>query len=185
MPPKQLTVTPALTLVQPELHYSEQLFQLIDTSRPLLEPWMGWVKQIRTPKEVHHFLFDAIRFNEGQQRCTFLVRSGQELAGLVSLVKIEWGHHRAELGYWFGAGFQGRGLATQSCRRLLDFAFGELCLNRVAIRTSAENKRSVALAKRLGFSVEGRLREALLRKGKYQHLVVLGMLNREWKHEKF
>lgn len=185
MLPEHLPVNPKLELVRPELHHAEALFQLIDSSRTALEPWMDWVKQIHTPKEVHRFLFDAIRFNEGQQRCTFLVRSEQQLAGLVSLVRVEWKHHNAELGYWLGTGFRDQGLATKSCSRLLDYAFKELCLNRITIRVPANNDRSAALAKRLGFSAEGQLREALLQQGQYQHLNLFGLLKSEWEKDKF
>jgi ribosomal-protein-serine acetyltransferase len=185
MLPDLLRVNPTLALVRPELSHAKALFRVIDNSRTALEPWMDWVKQIHTPTDVHRFLFDAIRFNEGQQRCTFLVRTDQQLAGLVSLVRIEWKHHRAELGYWMGVGFQGRGLATKSCSRLLDYAFGELCLNRIALRTPADNIRSFALAQRLGFTSEGQLREALLKGGTYQDLELFGLLRKEWEHKKF
>ncbi|MEQ8707199.1 MAG: GNAT family protein [Phaeodactylibacter sp.] len=185
MLPELLPVNPQLELVRPELSHATPLFHLIDQSRAALEPWMGWVKQIHTPKEVHRFLFDAIRFNEGQQRCTFLVRSDQQLAGLVSLVRIEWAHHRAELGYWLGSSFQGKGIATHSCARLLAYAFEELCLNRIALRTAENNKRSLELARRLNFTSEGHLREALHKEGAYQHLQLFSLLRNEWKKDFF
>jgi ribosomal-protein-serine acetyltransferase len=184
MLPETLHVRPQLDLLRPELPYARPLYRLIDRSRAELEPWMEWVKQIHTEKDVHRFLFDAIRFNEGQQRCTFLVRADQQIAGRVSLVRIEWDHHRAELGYWLGSSFQGRGLATQSCRRLLSYAFEELCLNRIALRSTQDNQRSIALAHRLGFTAEGQLREALLKEEAYQHLQLFSLLRREWKTKK-
>lgn len=184
MLPRTLPISDNLELIHPELDHAKPLFRVIEQSRSALEPWMAWVKQIHTPEDVHRFLFDAIRFNEGQQRCTFLVRADQELAGLVSLVRIEWEHHRAELGYWLGSSFQGRGLATQSCRRLLSYAFRELCLNRIALRSTQDNQRSIALANRLGFTAEGQLREALLKEEAYQHLQLFSLLRREWETKK-
>lgn len=185
MLPKTLPGGPQLDLLRPELPHSGALYQLIDRNRAELEPWMAWVKQIHTEKDVHRFLFDAIRFNEGQQRCTFLVRAEGQIAGLVSLVRIEWEHHRAELGYWLGSSFQGRGLATKSCHCLLNYAFEELCLNRISLRSTQDNQRSIALANRLGFTAEGRLREALLKEEAYQHLQLFSILRREWKMKNF
>jgi ribosomal-protein-serine acetyltransferase len=181
MLPEVLPIRPQLDLLRPELNHAPALFLLIDQSRAELEPWMDWVKQIHTEHDVHRFLFDAIRFNEGRQRCTFLVRADAQLAGLVSLVRVDWGHHRAELGYWLGKEHQGRGLATLACNRLISFAFEELCLNRIAIRSPKDNKPSVSLAKRLGFTLEGQLREALLKEQVYQHLQLFSLLRREWK----
>lgn len=185
MLPETLPINTELELVRPELHHAAAFFQLIDQSRTILEPWMDWVKQIHTADDAHRFLFDVIRFNEGRQRCTFLVRADQQLAGLVSLVRIEWDHHRAELGYWMGAGFQGKGLATLSCRQLLDYAFEELCLNRIGLRSTADNEPSIALAKRLHFTPEGQLREALRKGGAYHHLQLFSLLRGEWKKENF
>ena len=64
------------------------------------------------------------------------------------------------LGYWLGEEFQGRGLVTAACRRLVAHSFDVLRLHRVEIRCAVENHRSRAIPERLGFRLEGRFREA-------------------------
>jgi RimJ/RimL family protein N-acetyltransferase len=47
---------------------------------------------------------------------------------------------------------------TEAVRLLTDFAFDHLAANRVMIRCDARNTRSAAVAQRLGFILEGRMR---------------------------
>ena len=40
----------------------------------------------------------------------------------------------AELGYWLGAGYWGRGFMTEAARAVIDYAFGELAARRLCSR---------------------------------------------------
>lgn len=67
--------------------------------------------------------------------------------------RIDPARYSAELGYWIEGGHEGRGLVTRCCEILI----AELAsrgVQRAVIRTAAENARSIAVAKRLGFAVE-------------------------------
>jgi ribosomal-protein-serine acetyltransferase len=67
--------------------------------------------------------------------------------------RIDPARYSAELGYWIEAGHEGRGLVTRSCEVLI----AELVsrgVQRAVIRTAAENERSLAVARRLGFAVD-------------------------------
>ena len=59
------------------------------------------------------------------------------------------------MGYWLGEEHQGKGLMTAACRALVDYAFGELGLNRVVISCATENKKRCAIPERLSFRREG------------------------------
>ena len=69
---------------------------------------------------------------------------------------------------------------TRAVRCMLDVAFGAAGLHRVVIRCAVENVRSRRVAERLGFRVEGLLREAQWVGGRFldQHLYAL--LRREF-----
>ena len=53
-------------------------------------------------------------------------------------------------------------------------------MNRVEIHCAAENTRSCAIPKRLGFTQEGILRDAQWLYDRYVDMVVYGLLAREW-----
>ncbi|MBT4504625.1 MAG: GNAT family N-acetyltransferase [Gemmatimonadetes bacterium] len=59
-----------------------------------------------------------------------------------------------ELSFAFGKEFWGRGYATEASRKVIEYAFTELKIPRLVGGAAAENARSVALQRRLGFRVE-------------------------------
>lgn len=85
--------------------------------------------------------------------------NGHSLVGALNLT-IDAPYGSSELGFWVDAAAEGRGLMTRSVTAVLGHAFGELGLHRVEMRTLTTNDRSRRLAERLGFSLEGVLREA-------------------------
>jgi RimJ/RimL family protein N-acetyltransferase len=71
-------------------------------------------------------------------------------------------------------------LVTRAVTAVLDQAFGPLGLHRVALHTDAGNERSRMLARRLGFTEEGVLREAVVFPNERRDEVVYGLLARDW-----
>jgi L-phenylalanine/L-methionine N-acetyltransferase len=64
-----------------------------------------------------------------------------------------------------GANHQGRGIGTQLLQALLDLADNWLLLRRVALTVMVTNEGAKRLYERLGFEVEGRLRQSVLAEG--------------------
>jgi RimJ/RimL family protein N-acetyltransferase len=62
----------------------------------------------------------------------------------------------------------------------LRYAFEELNLHRVTLNLFEYNTRALRTYSGLGFSVEGRAREAILREGRRWDLIFMGLLRREW-----
>lgn len=89
----------------------------------------------------------------------------------------------AELGYWLGQDYWRQGYATEGVSRLIDYAFFNLRLRRLKIPAFATNPASNGLAKSLGFTCEGRLRQAVKCKatGKIHDENVWSLLRKEWR----
>jgi RimJ/RimL family protein N-acetyltransferase len=62
------------------------------------------------------------------------------------------------LAYWVRQSEQGHGSITEGLRLLTDYAFDSLGAQRVELGIDAQNARSIAVAQRNGFVLEGRLR---------------------------
>lgn len=58
-------------------------------------------------------------------------------------------------GWWLGDPFEGHGYMTEALRLLLEHAFTTLRLHRVEANIRPENGRSIRLATRVGFRLEG------------------------------
>ncbi|WP_211265434.1 GNAT family N-acetyltransferase [Actinacidiphila oryziradicis] len=111
---------------------------------------------------------------------TVKAEDGWRLAGWVNLL-INGPARSAEVGYWLGVGFEGRGLVARAVTAVLDHAFGPLGLHRVELRTTTDNKRSRSVAQRLGFTQEGVLREAAAFTDERRDVVIYGLLASEWR----
>ncbi|GCE10669.1 GNAT family N-acetyltransferase [Tengunoibacter tsumagoiensis] len=156
------------------------LFQLIDENRLYLRKWLPWVDATQTIEDQRAFLRSV------QQ--TYLENKGfgcsvwyqGQVAGTIAYHTIDWAPRKVEIGYWLGEQFQGHGLMTKACRTLINYAFNEYHLNKVEIRCAPGNTRSCAIPLRLGFTQEGRIRQAQWLYDHYTDLLLYGLLVDEW-----
>jgi ribosomal-protein-alanine N-acetyltransferase len=84
-----------------------------------------------------------------------------------------------ELGYWIAEPYWGRGLAVEACQVLLSHVFREYAPIRIQARVIAGNSASSRVLEKLGFRFEGTLRSALLRREKFEDLLIYSLLNEE------
>jgi RimJ/RimL family protein N-acetyltransferase len=89
---------------------------------------------------------------------------GIEVGDRDSLVVCD---HDAEIGYWLGEPFWGRGIATEAVAALTDWAFAELRLVRLHAAVYARNPASARVLEKAGYTFEGRLRARYFRDGQY------------------
>ncbi|MBI4185372.1 MAG: GNAT family N-acetyltransferase [Proteobacteria bacterium] len=82
------------------------------------------------------------------------LRAEGDLVGVVGLI-VDETRTRADLGYWIGRAYWNRGYATESVRRLVEFAFVNLGLERLWAVTLVENDASARVLRKLGFRHEG------------------------------
>jgi uncharacterized protein len=83
-----------------------------------------------------------------------------EVVGNVGFGAVDRRRGTAEAFWWLDVNARRRGLATAALRLASDWAFDDLGLARVTARAEPANAASLALAARLGFRVEGRMRSA-------------------------
>ncbi len=72
------------------------------------------------------------------------------------------------------------GLGTEMVRAAVELAFGNVGLHRVEVRVFDDNHAALALYRRCGFTIEGRLREYRRLGGRFRSAYVLGVLSSEW-----
>lgn len=72
-------------------------------------------------------------------------------------------HESAEIGYWVGKPYWGNGYATEATRRLIEFCFSELQLNRVQASYFVGNRASRRVMEKAGMRYEATLRQAMIR----------------------
>ena len=73
-----------------------------------------------------------------------------------------------------------KGYSKEAARLIIDHGFGTLNLHRIYCGTSSENVPMQKLALAMGFSPEGRRREALYKDFCYWDILEYGLLRTEW-----
>ena len=102
--------------------------------------------------------------------------------GNCGLHKVDMRHRSAEVGILIGeTSEQNRGYGRDAIMTLTRFGFDTLGLNRVEIRSQADNERSMHLYEKLGFKPTGRLREATYSFGHFVDEAIFDMLASEWR----
>jgi RimJ/RimL family protein N-acetyltransferase len=98
----------------------------------------------------------------------------------VVLHSFDWHSRRAEIVFWLVSATRRRGVGTAAVSLALSWAFAELDLLRVEMTTTPENPAVPALARRLGFSQEGVLRQRNVERGRRVDIIWFGLLREEW-----
>lgn len=108
-------------------------------------------------------------------------REDDLVIGTCTLYRIEREHRRAEIGYILRRDHWGRGLAHEALTALVEYAFGAFELHRIEADIDPRNAASIRSVERLGFKVEGHLRERYRVGGEIQDSLIYGLLEPEWR----
>jgi ribosomal-protein-serine acetyltransferase len=155
------------------------LFALIEAERERLDQWFPWTANVSTVEDQRVWIEACLASATGHDGNG--IWAGGQVAGTIGM-SVSLLENSGEIGYWLGSAFEGRGLMTRACERMLAFGFEDLRLHRITIRTATHNERSRAVAQRLGFVHEGTIREqGYVATGEYHDLDVFGLLDREWR----
>jgi RimJ/RimL family protein N-acetyltransferase len=102
-----------------------------------------------------------------------------DLIGSIGLSINSIDNH-AEMGYWVGRPYWNKGYCTEAALGVLKYAFDKLKLERVFANYLARNPASGRVLSKLGMNQEGCLRAHRLKQGKYEDLIVCGVLRKEF-----
>ena len=136
------------------------LWDAVDSSRQHLKPWMPWVK------EHDHLEYSCEYIRKTHAKWTLREdfpmgiwrQSDGRLLGASGLHRIDWTIPAMEIGYWLRPDAEGNGYVAEAVELLTRFAFDHLRAERLEIRCDANNVRSAAVPRRVGFTHEATLR---------------------------
>jgi [ribosomal protein S5]-alanine N-acetyltransferase len=102
------------------------------------------------------------RENDDIER-VFAITLNDHVVGSIGL-SLEWEHLRAEIGYWVGEDYRGRGYASAALTRTTELGFA-MGLRRIYALVLLENLGSIRVLETAGFKREGKLRQHILKWG--------------------
>jgi ribosomal-protein-serine acetyltransferase len=156
------------------------LFSVVNSNRAYLRRWLPWLDRTQSIDDTRQFVADVVQQASQNHNIHAAILFDGRIVGVASYHRIDWQNRSTAIGYWIDEAHQGQGLVTASCQVLVDHAFAALNLHRLAIACATANARSRAIPQRLGFTYEGRVREA---EWLYDHFVdheVYSQLQPEW-----
>ena len=178
--PAPLRVARGLELRPLKLADAGALYAVVDGNRAHLRRWLPWVDANTAVAHTRAFIrLHQTLEKRGEVRTYGLWWKGA-LVGVAGLHSLDPENASGAIGYWLAAEAEGHGLMGRAVARLLDHAFGKLKLHRIELRAGVRNRRSRALAERLGFRHEGTARGAQLLRGRHIDLAVYALEAGDW-----
>jgi len=105
--------------------------------------------------------------------------------GNIKLGPIHWIHRYGTFGMLIGdKNFWGKGAGQEATRLAVEYGFYRLNLRRIDLGVFAEHASAVRCYEKVGFQVEGRLRQDLFHGGEYKDRLWMGLLRSEYKRAK-
>lgn len=151
------------------------MWSAIERSLPELQRWMSWASST-SPQAVAEYAHRAQAGWADGTNWDWTIFSGGDVAGSVGLNRYDEMWRLANLGYWIRTDLAGRGFATEACRAVVTFGFGELGLNRLELVADVGNAPSQRVAEKLGFRFEGTKREGTFVGGRGADVHMYGLL---------
>jgi ribosomal-protein-serine acetyltransferase len=163
-----------------ETRHAAEFFRLVRKNYDRLLVWCPWLDRVSSIESARLFLREKLERFVNSNGFTAGIFDEGKLVGVIALEYIDEPNSITEIGYWLDSDAEGKGLVFRSCRAVIDYAFHELKLGRIQIRCATGNRRSRAVAEKLGFHREGIIRRCERLFDRTVDLVVYGMLSDEW-----
>jgi [ribosomal protein S5]-alanine N-acetyltransferase len=160
--------------------------------RDLNETYLGWLNDPEVTRYMETGTFPSTRqdLEDFYQRATssksqvvlaIVDKKTDHHIGNVKLGPIHWIHRRATFGILIGEKkFWGKGVGQEATRLAVEYGFFRLNLLRIDLGVFAEHESAVRCYEKVGFKIEGRLRQDLFCNGEYKDRLWMGILRSEY-----
>lgn len=155
----------------------EDAYRIIGDDR--VTRWLSFDSRSRA--EAHAMITGALERARAEPRGEYylaVTAAGDRMVGFARLGLD--GVKAAKLGYAVAADEWGKGYATDAARALTQFGFATLGLHRISAAIGPDNAPSIAIAERLGYTLEGRIRDHVFTNGAWRDSLLYSVLEHEW-----
>ncbi|WP_041264791.1 GNAT family N-acetyltransferase [Bernardetia litoralis] len=131
--------------------------------------WINLGNQGRESKEVYNF---AIRLKE-DEKLNFIGAIG---------IRLDKKHNKAELGYWLGEPFWGKGFMSEATKRIIKFGFEILELNKINATHFLHNPASGKIMIKNKMIKEAEIKEHFKKGDIYLDIIQYRLTRKEYKN---
>jgi ribosomal-protein-alanine N-acetyltransferase len=107
-----------------------------------------------------------------------------KMIGTCGFTRFDYANNCGEIGYVVNPSYQGQGIATEVCAKIIEFGFCRLELNRIECKYMVGNEASRRVMEKNGMMFEGIQREKMLVKGQYRDIGICSLLKSDFDKNK-
>ena len=178
---EQLILEDDLVRIEP---LEEKHFELLLPVAMKKELWLYTIQQINFPEDFKKYFNTALKEKEQKKSYAFAYFNKQikEYVGSTRFLNIDFGNLRFEIGStWLHPSMHGTGFNKHCKFLLLAYAFEQLQLNRVELKTSHLNLKSQNAMLKIGAIREGVFRNHIVNEdGSIRHSHFFSFIKEEW-----
>ncbi|WP_277809717.1 GNAT family N-acetyltransferase [Chromohalobacter canadensis] len=176
----ELFISEAIELQLLDKKHVDELFRLVDTNREHLREWLPWIDANTSPTDTESFVNSAISQRKAGKGPQYAVFHEATMCGVCGFHPFDVTNKIGGIGYWLSQAYTGKGIMTSSVKALIATGFQEYGWNRIEVACATGNGSSRAIPGRLGFTLEGVLREREYLYGRYVDHAIYSMLASEF-----
>jgi [ribosomal protein S5]-alanine N-acetyltransferase len=109
--------------------------------------------------------------------------NGQAVGGIGISPKTDVKKKNAELGYWLGEPFWGKGIITRAIGEIVDIAFKTYDITRIFAAPYGTNFASHRVLKKSGFKLEARFEKTIYKNGEFLDELIFAIHKTDINHE--
>ncbi|TFB24071.1 N-acetyltransferase [Filobacillus milosensis] len=125
-----------------------------------LKDWLPFAQTIPSVEETEVIWREAYINFLKRESLRFLIfhKDTNEFIGVTSFEGLDWDIPKCHVGYWINTKFSGNGYMLEAVNELTELGLNQIKFKRIEIRCESTNLKSRSIPERLGYSLEGVLK---------------------------
>lgn len=169
----EIIVAKRISLKRHHVDLGSKMFNYVLEDKDRLARFLPWANSINRVEDEIDFINKCNESWDKQESAQYGIfrNDSNEYMGNVGSFAFNWANESCEIGYWILGKFEGQGYMSEAVVALENALF-KIGFNRIVIRFDPLNNKSGSIPKRLNYSYEGTLREAIKVGERFGHLEV-------------
>ena len=160
--------------------HAKLLYNAINNNREHLSVFLPWIKNMQSVNDFSNYIKNCELLYRQEKEVSFVIILNEKPVGRIGLHHLNLQNKIGAIGYWLTKDAEGQGIISKSCKKLIDYGFNELGLNRIEIKCASENNKSQAIPQRFNFMKEGIMRQAEFVNENFLDIILYSILKKEW-----
>lgn len=140
-----------IKLIQIQEDYYKELFNLVDKNREYLKKTLPWLDYTKREEDSLKFIKSSIERYKNNDELELGIFENKKLIGMIGTHALNKEEKHLSIGYWIDESYQGKGIMTLCCKKLIEYTFLSFDINDIFIKCGITNFKSCSIPERLGF----------------------------------